>query len=820
MNSPFKFLDPYEIGDKKIFFGRDAEIDALYTLVFQTRLVLVYGGSGTGKTSIIQCGLANRFKPTDWFPVFVRRKDDINASLDREIRRLAPTPIKAGVGVVKATHSLYLDHLRPIYFIFDQFEELFILGSADEQAAFFGQVRALLESDLNARIIISMREEYIAMLQGFEKAVPMLFAKRLRIEPMTPANIEAVITGTVAAAGIGLENGSATAQRIIERISDRRSGVALAYLQVYLDTLYRAAAKTPTPLVFTDALIDATGGLGDVMADFLDQQTATIETGLAGRHGTLARGSVQRILEEMTTIEGTKAPVSRASLVARLPALAPLVGEALAALEASRIVRNADDVFELAHDSLGHRIAERRSAENKELLRIRKTVRDGLDKYAGQAKRKTYLVAEDLAEVLPVLPKLELSPDEAAFVEKSRVKLRWHKTRVIGATLGIVAVLVVLLLLAVAFAWESVETVEKAVETTGALSQTLADDQEKLVMQQRLLGHLKALIKDLEEVDSLATGDTGFWLEIVDGEIQQQNENWTGARAKFNTALKKAESSRVEQMEGRLQSAANWDRNKSIALGRLAALSEAQAYAEGVSADEKAKHLDEARRRYRQALVIDQAQYADDVRNPVALHDLMLSHGALAQLEYDAEDYAAARRSVEAALVVSDDLDAAANDPAYVADAAADPAIAEAEARDRRLWAADHGDNLMLLGDIEWMSENFDKAIAAYIASAAIYSRIADAEPSRRDWRIEAVAAHFNAAAGARVIEDWATALAENGRAQAQLQRLVRKVPKQADRKASGDSVDAAQKQWAVLIAEQRRQIQQRNNTDFSWPDV
>ena len=52
--SPFKLFEPYSSNDKNIFFGRDAEIYALYSLLQQTRLVLIYGASGTGKTSLIQ----------------------------------------------------------------------------------------------------------------------------------------------------------------------------------------------------------------------------------------------------------------------------------------------------------------------------------------------------------------------------------------------------------------------------------------------------------------------------------------------------------------------------------------------------------------------------------------------------------------------------------------------------------------------------------------------------------------------------------------------------------------------------------------------
>ena len=78
---PFKFLDAYTREDAAFFFGREEEIEALYAMVFQTDLILVHGASGTGKTSLIQCGLASKFQPYDWLALNVRRGKDLNASL-------------------------------------------------------------------------------------------------------------------------------------------------------------------------------------------------------------------------------------------------------------------------------------------------------------------------------------------------------------------------------------------------------------------------------------------------------------------------------------------------------------------------------------------------------------------------------------------------------------------------------------------------------------------------------------------------------------------------------------------------------------------
>ena len=440
MTSPFKFLDAFEQGDKAIFFGRDAEIEQLYRLVFEANLVLVYGQSGTGKSSLIQCGLANRFTATDWFQLFVRRTDDINLSLDREIRSRAATPIPAAATAVEALRSLYLDHLRPIYLIFDQFEELFVLGSRQEQDAFFKTVTDILASDVSCRIIISLREEYLASLHRFEDVVPTLFDKRLRIEPMSMTNVEQVILGTTAALDIQLEHGKDTARRIIDQLDDQRVGVQLAYLQVYLDSLYhRAAARAGDgPVVFTDAAVDETGKLGDIMVEFLAKQSAAIEADVAG----LPKHGVQHLLEQFVTIDGTKQPSSRAELLERMPGAAPWIDAVLHRLEKARILRNVDDRYELAHDALALRISEHCSGERKSILMVQKIVRDGYQRNVAFPKKKKWLSAEDLALVNHSrrndtlgAAQLDLTADEQAFVRKSIWKHRWRRWRFMGASL-------------------------------------------------------------------------------------------------------------------------------------------------------------------------------------------------------------------------------------------------------------------------------------------------------------------------------------------------------------------------------------------------
>jgi hypothetical protein len=241
--SPFKFLDPYTREDEKIFFGRNQEIEQLYKMAFEASLILVYGESGTGKTSLIRCGLASRFDASDWNDILIRRKTDINKSMWQAIRAAARTPIKANATIVEAIESIFLDYFKPVYLIFDQFEELFIqgMGAPEEREEFARTIAELVRAELKCKVIFVMREEYLAKLYEFEKVIPSLFNFRLRVEPMKYADAYQVIERTCAHFNIPIENPEKSIEQIINHISEGRSGVQLSYLQIYLDKLYQNA---------------------------------------------------------------------------------------------------------------------------------------------------------------------------------------------------------------------------------------------------------------------------------------------------------------------------------------------------------------------------------------------------------------------------------------------------------------------------------------------------------------------------------------------------------------------------------------------------
>lgn len=455
-NSPFKLLDAYEKQDKDIFFGRAEEVEALYEMAYQTNLMLVYGPSGSGKTSLVQCGLANRFQPTDWFDIYIRRGENINRALQRSLgafdlieveegtlfERLAqiqrpslegfrpPDVREPATNISRALRNIYEYHLKPLYLIFDQFEELYILGSKKEQEEFYHTIADILDSEEYCRIILILREEYLAELDAFEKVIPYLFEKRLRVEPMTRHNTNEVITSTTVKFGIQLKDED-TSELIIDALAKGQKRVELTYLQVFLDKLYQnALEKDRKKVVFDNQLVHQLGNIENILGEFLDTQARIIQGKLQQRFPNTPPESVRKVLSAFVTLEGTKQPLKIEDIKAA--GLDPEQIEfAVDSLEKARLLRLEEGLYELAHDALAYQVARERSAEEVAILEITKIVKD---RYSAYETTKSLLNHNELQLLESYRSKLEsesrFSSKEWDFIRKSSWEnRRWRMIR-------------------------------------------------------------------------------------------------------------------------------------------------------------------------------------------------------------------------------------------------------------------------------------------------------------------------------------------------------------------------------------------------------
>src|SRR4051812_21710889 len=64
---------PFEESEYELFRGRDEDVQNLYELISIQNLIVLYGRSGLGKSSLLNAGLIKKFKDeTDIAPVFIR----------------------------------------------------------------------------------------------------------------------------------------------------------------------------------------------------------------------------------------------------------------------------------------------------------------------------------------------------------------------------------------------------------------------------------------------------------------------------------------------------------------------------------------------------------------------------------------------------------------------------------------------------------------------------------------------------------------------------------------------------------------------------
>jgi len=237
------FFEDRDFG-RALFFGRETEIKQLTERIIAEDLTVLFGKSGDGKTSLINAGLKPKLRELGYLPVRARL---FNLPADK-------TPLDVlyqTLAEEAQAHSLTLpqdwqratlwetffalqptaeNKLKPIVLILDQFEELFTLMAARPSAQedfiaqladlargrlpepvrenYRAQLAALLPSSKEARkleqllygtvaptvrLMLSLREDYLAFLNNLGKRIPKVFASRYRLASLSIAQARLAI---------------------------------------------------------------------------------------------------------------------------------------------------------------------------------------------------------------------------------------------------------------------------------------------------------------------------------------------------------------------------------------------------------------------------------------------------------------------------------------------------------------------------------------------------------------------------------------------------------------------------------------------------
>lgn len=207
--NPYPGPSPFKEEDSDRFFGRNREVSEIASLLVAHRLVVLYAQSGAGKSSLINAGVIPRLKQKgiDVLPV-ARLKGLIPEDLplsevpnpytfnairhltgeDAAVDRLLETSLEKHLLEFAKREDEFGEAVLRVLIV-DQFEELFESYPARwrDRSEFLSDLAAAQKSNPELRILLVLREEYLADLEGMAHLLPERARVRYRLELLSAA---------------------------------------------------------------------------------------------------------------------------------------------------------------------------------------------------------------------------------------------------------------------------------------------------------------------------------------------------------------------------------------------------------------------------------------------------------------------------------------------------------------------------------------------------------------------------------------------------------------------------------------------------------
>lgn len=349
---PYNFLDYFADTeeDRRRFSGRDTEVRELTALIASRRTVVLYGRSGIGKTSLLLAGVFPELRRRGYRPLYLRT---LTSPLQDLLQALAGASGAAGPGQAPAGEPVELARRAaaagPLALVFDQFEELFVRfrGQPEQQRPLLAALaRLLADTEGDVTVVFSLREDYLAELEGFPDLLPDLLTSRYRLRGLSAFGVRQAVCRPLIEAGIAYD------EALISRIVDSFESYDPAMVQILCTELYLEAERRegglPRRLVSAD--LEAIGGsIEGIFRRYLDG----VEEALPVGERFLAR----LVLDALITRENTKRATTLTNLLqlsftAQPEEVAPILDRFRRHRLLRREQRDGETWYELIHERL------------------------------------------------------------------------------------------------------------------------------------------------------------------------------------------------------------------------------------------------------------------------------------------------------------------------------------------------------------------------------------------------------------------------------------------------------------------------------------
>jgi CHASE2 domain-containing sensor protein len=406
---PYRGLETYTESedDAALFFGRDSELEVAAANLLASRLTVLYGPSGVGKSSFLRAGLVHRLRRmTTTDPSDLGAPGTVVVLLDEwmgdpaaELWRLvsrASLGSDGGSDVGLGERSLHeaLDDLsreRNVEFlvVLDQFEEYLAAHPPDSGDRFGEELpRLVADRDLPVRLLVALRDDALAGLDRFKGRIPELFDNYLRLDRLDPQAAREAIEGPLerwnsgAQEPVDVEDG--LVDEVLRQLGARDVALASsaapsddariepAHLQLVMARLWTAETATGSTTLSL-ATLESLGGAATIVRTHVQGAMSS----LPARDQRLAA----RVLRYLITPSGAKVRHVPSDLAEYVDRPEPQVRGLLERLSsgALRILRptppppgsTAPAAYEVFHDVLSGALLDWRSRFERRRLETR-----------------------------------------------------------------------------------------------------------------------------------------------------------------------------------------------------------------------------------------------------------------------------------------------------------------------------------------------------------------------------------------------------------------------------------------------------------------
>jgi len=380
--NPFPGLRPFAPEESDLFFGREGESEAVLGKLLKNRFITVIGASGSGKSSLIYCGVLPRVRELTnkessvWRIISFRPGNDPFGNLADAISdNIASNGQKAidrdailtelhenTDGIAAIVRKFIAQSGEKVLLVIDQFEELFRyndLVKSDKSlvpASKFVEfmVDAVSQSVVNVFTIVTMRSDFIGECAHYQGLTQLINNSNYLVPHMGGENYRAAIEGPVKYAGASMDK--ELVETLVSDIGERTDQLpVLQHAMMRTWSHWQELDEPDRPITKTD--YDAVGTMSNAMS--LHANEAYEE--LSSRGKEICEMMFKTITEKGSDNKGLRHP----SGVSTIKSIAGCTSEELfEVIEKFRIPSRSfitprqnvpldeDSVIDLSHESL------------------------------------------------------------------------------------------------------------------------------------------------------------------------------------------------------------------------------------------------------------------------------------------------------------------------------------------------------------------------------------------------------------------------------------------------------------------------------------